>query len=179
MSSGPRIYVLSADPGGTTGVAIVSVPRATIFGSAEYEGIEVHCYKQLTGPEPGQAEDVAWHWQALNLAHGQTPLVLERFSLRVMSRSPKLLSPVRITAMVKERVPMIGENGRHNIFLQDPGEAKKAAGLHRLKAWGIECPLIDGGDHARDALSHCVHFLRRAKINKSLREMAWGSGTSA
>lgn len=169
-----RLYAVAGDPGGTTGAAVVSVPRDTVFGKAPYAGIRIEDYLHLSGSEPEMAGALAELWLLYKQIAGErVPLILERFSLRVMSRDERMLSPVRITALIKERVPVLDSAGRAQVFFQDVGEAKRVVSNARLKAWGIEAPLIGGEDHARDALRHDVLFLRRAAQSRSLRQEAW------
>lgn len=170
MNEERLLVAVGGDPGGTTGICAMGVKPETIFGDMPYAGMEILAYQQC------EAEDEEAHADALVaacvLASAWTddpiPLVMEQFALRKFIRSPELLSPERINALVKVKVKEAPIEIR--LFWQMPTDAKRTITNQRLKDWGL---YIRGREHARDAERHAIYFIRRAKKIEMLRREAW------
>jgi hypothetical protein len=167
--------VLGIDPGGTTGVVLVSVPAVTMYGDprAPYAGIEIHRYEQITGEEESQAAEIlAIVREVAAGVSFKLPVVIEDFSLRIFSRSESLLSPVRMLGLIQTGMRAWDpENVEHQIFMQQPATAKRIVTDSRLERWGLYVP---GMQHARDGLRHAVTLLRRCSESEQIRDLAWG-----
>jgi hypothetical protein len=162
--------VVAVDPGGTTGICALRVP-ANDWASDFYGAIEITAYEQW--PEAAAVEAV--FGMALTVAcgfEGRFPLAIEDFSLRKMSRDRALLSPVRVGERIAERLAGSPLEPCVHVVMQTPSEAIGTVTDARLKLWGLY--RRRGGPHARDALRHAVHLLRRARANETLRKEWWG-----
>jgi hypothetical protein len=168
--------VVAVDPGGTTGICALRIPADAVRDSALPWGeacaeIEVTAYEQW--PEAAAVEAV--FGMALTVAcefEGRFPLVIEDFSLRKISRDRALLSPVRVGEKIQERISGSPLESCTRIVLQMPSEALGTITDARLKLWGLY--RRRSGPHARDALRHAVHLLRRARASEALRKEMWG-----
>jgi hypothetical protein len=168
--------VVAVDPGGTTGICALRIPAKLLtdghdWASNFYPGIEVTAYEQW--PEAAAVEAV--FGMVLTVAcgfEGRFPLVIEDFSLRQMSRDRALLSPVRVGERIQERLADSPLAPCVHVVMQTPSEAKGTITDARLKLWGLY--RRRGGPHARDALRHAVHLLRRARASEALRKEVWG-----
>ncbi len=171
--SPPHLHILGIDPGGTTGWALLTVPRRSVFGRAQGEILDWDM-GQLEGPEEAQVRalaDKARQIQALDYQIGPA-LVVEDFDVAELRTTDAgvLYSPIRIAAMLRYAAYR-GETGDALVTMQGRTIAKQAATDDRLRAWG----LYDrhSGDHARDAMRHAITALRRAKASQELREAMW------
>jgi hypothetical protein len=167
--------VVAVDPGGTTGICAVRIEAQTLtageFWAHEfYSSIEFLAYDQW--PELAAPEAVMNTVLSITASYdGRFPLIIEDFSLRRMSRDRDLLSPVRVGERIAER--LAGSPLADGIYLvmQTPSEALGTVTDDRLRRWGL---YRRGQPHARDALRHAVHFLRKARDSEELRKAAWG-----
>jgi hypothetical protein len=108
----------------------------------------------------------------LACAYPTAAVVVEDFILRSnrQEKSRDLLSPVRITAILKHA---LWREGRL-IFTQQAGQAKTSITDERLRIW--RCYDRDGGlQHARDADRHLLLFIRRlmGAQGQKLRSAVW------
>ena len=163
--------VIGIDPGGTTGWAVMCVypdaladPEVSVLRSIAHWACG-----QVNGPENEQAQAIV----ELIAAWPHAAVVNERFTLRTLKMSRELLSPIRIA----EKIDFAMWHGMDGIlpagrrlWQQDPSTAMNVATDDRLKAWKLYKP---GEEHARDAVRHCITFLRRASDRKEIRSSAW------
>lgn len=130
----------------------------------------------------------------------KVPVGTESFGLRKFSGSTDLLYPVRIIEHIKAAhrewtglsseqafaadgaISTRGGLGDDSIvsqlFQQNASTAKTNVTDARLERWGlyVSAPtLAKQGAHARDALRHCVAFVRRCAERESMRDLAWGA----
>ena|SRR6266487_6726662 len=168
-----ELHVIGVDPGGTTGWARMTVPRACFYGTQESEILEWE-YGELTGPEPAQVTQLTRYAREVqSLAYRVGPaLVVEDFDVGavVTTDTGVLYSPVRIAAMLayaEHRHEL--NDGR--VVLQSRALAKQTVTDDRLKnVWGM---WVEGSDHIRDATRHAITALRRAKEKPAFRDQLW------
>lgn len=177
--------VIAIDPGGTTGWSIITVhPEALTVPNADiFENIFIHQHGQVdcgthrgnlgtslhdgisTEGEFSGVYDLA----ELIKAWPSAAIVIEDFNLRQLRMDRDLLSPVRITSALGIIIWL--EDGRE-YHVQSASDAKSVCSDARLKEWRMYDR--DGSlQHARDADRHAILFLRKAKMNKELRALAW------
>lgn len=175
--------VIALDPGETTGWSLMVVdPRCLVNPAVKVlSSIYEHQHGQVTAndredPFPGVGRQVPEAGECLMVndlialldTWDHAAVVIEDFILRKSSKGRELLSPVRVTAAIKQ---FLWCNGR-GFFRQQVSEAKTAATDDRLKVWGMY--QRDGGlEHARDADRHAITFLRKATQSAKLRAEAW------
>lgn len=176
--------VIAIDPGGTTGWSMISiVPEVLIVDNAHIlDNIINHQHGQVDcGTRRGNLDSslhpgISTHGEfsgVYDLAKfirswPCAAVIIENFTLRQLRMDSDLLSPVRVTAALGQR---LWETGR-DYHVQSPSDAKNVCTDDRLKEWGLY-DATDGMKHARDADRHAILFLRKAKSNKRLRELAW------
>lgn len=131
--------ILAIDPGGTTGVAIVSFSENLAPVVSHYEQI----------PD-GLAGFIKWYKNNWHL--GWDIIVCENFTLRINVKFPDL-SPVYIIGALEAL--MWGEQ----IVYQSPAQ-KTLCDDTRLKAMGMYKP---GNGHANDAIRHAIIYLRNKR----------------
>lgn len=119
---------------------------------------------------------------------GNAPVIVEGFTLREFRQDEALLSPVRITSMFRYGLRGTGlgvRRGRgagRQPILQQPSLAMTTITDDRLKDMdgGKFYRATAGKPHARDAVRHCLTFLRREKQarerNSTLEIPALGRG---
>lgn len=172
--SPPHLHVVGLDYGGTTGCALITVPRASIFGKEPGE-IWDHQVWEMKGTEPQQVYLLARRIreiQSLDFRIGPA-VVGEAWTIQpqVATTDPASLSPVRLAAMI-QYAWFLGQLG-HDVkrpVEQDRAMAKKTATDDRLRAWGL---YTVGSDHERDATRQAITILRRAKSSPELRARLW------
>lgn len=164
--------VIGIDPGGTTGWAVMCVeqdalsdPDVSILRSIAHKA-----QGQVAGDEDKQAMILI----ELIAAWPSAAVVIEDFILRKFVSGRELLSPVRITAKVEFALKygLLDVGRPRDVFKQQPSLAMKTATDDRMKDWGLY--IREGGEeHARDAMRHCITFMRRAGEKPALRSAAW------
>ena len=168
-----EIHVLGIDPGGTTGWALVTVPRASLFGD-EPSQILGWDYDEITGPEVEQVKALgrlAREIQGLSYMVGPA-VVVEDFDNATSVNDPEVFSPVRIAAMMMYAASR-GEFGDSRIVLQKRGLAKGQITDERLRRWRLMPKTPEG--HAADAMKHAMMALRRAGQSDRFRDSLWDS----
>jgi len=161
------IYSMGIDPGGTSGWAIIGIPRNSMFNDAPRK-IIVFTYGQITGSYTDQAVhlmDIAASYKeplaiAMESFYPMKPIIDESY-----------LSPLAVI----HRVQMLIDMGHVHlpIFYQTPNQAMQVANDERLRRWGL---YVQGPDHIKDGTRHAITFIRRAKDSRPLRNTAWGTG---
>ena len=165
------LTVIGIDPGETTGVAIITVPRASIY-NGQPGSISQHWPFEVSGSITGQVIAICAKAREIGGLNGPYPAIqCEGFRLRTEVTGPEVLMPVRIEAALRFAV----ETGRASDSLmppcQLPGSAKGTITDERLKLWGLWTP---GSDHKRDATRQAILLIRRAKTDPAVRMQAWG-----
>lgn len=149
------------DQGGSTGWAVVSVwvEAVTLPEYSILKNIVAWSAGEFIGSEGSQTDQMmelvkAWEDNADSIGY-------EDFILRKLLGGRELLSPVRIGARFEDRMYTSGRMG-----LLAPAQMASLAmdtiTDDRLKLWGFWPPLI-GQEHARDALRHCLTYLKRIR----------------
>lgn len=165
--------VISFDPGETTGWSLMTVDPECLSNSAkvkilasiyDHQHGQVDCYREGDDGEVQMVDDL----YELALAWPHAAIVVENFVIRINDRSQSFLSPVRVTAGLKQ---LLWRDERP-IFKQTPNDAKSTATDERLKEWGMY-ERTGGLNHARDADRHSILFLRRCAQSKTLRQRAF------
>lgn len=168
--------LIAIDPGETTGWSLIIVdpvclsePNEKVLGNIMvHQHGEVNEYRGnghiRNDGESIMCDDLAY----LINSWPDSAVVIENFILRQKRKDRSLLSPVRVTAKLEQK---LWEEGR-TYFLQQPADAKTLATDERLKLWGMY-NAVGGLEHARDADRHAILFLRRAKASARLRMDAW------
>lgn len=166
------VICVSFDPGETTGWAVHAVDRELLVGKgfrASVRDGDYHVGQFKHADENAMAdmmrERVRWAWKQFieDEATDTFVVVLESFRLRMLSRDPALLSPVRI--MAKYEYAMA--NAGLRTFLQEPVDAMRIITDGRLRDWGLYD--ASAGVHARDAQRHGVLWLRKYSSTPRLR----------
>lgn len=101
-------------------------------------------------------EDVRFAW------------AVEGFDLRMQSKDPSLLAPVRVANTIMDRLDGSGQR----VFFQSASDAKNIVTDTRLKSWMMYDR--SSGAHARDADRHAITFVRRFTAERSLRTTLFG-----
>jgi hypothetical protein len=149
------------DQGGTTGWAIVSVwaEAVTLREFSILRNIISWSAGEFTGSEGSQVDQMmelvkAWEDNVDSIGY-------EDFILRTFSMGRELLSPVRLGARFEDRMYT---SDRMNLLApcQLASLAMSTVTDERLKMWGFWPPLT-GKEHARDALKHCLTYLKRVR----------------
>lgn len=173
------LEIIGIDPGGKTGVSILSIP--SIIGNKPFwdQPLELILSKRISWVHfevdtRAQEELACWALGEKLASHPAAAIVCESFILRPQRResSEELLSPVRIIARLKARMWLEGRL----VHEQSPAQAKTTCTDDRLKLWKVYTP--EGGlGHARDADRHVILFLRRvldhSATGRRLRQVAW------
>lgn len=141
--------ILSLDPGGTTGVALLEVDDESIA--------EVVWTKQITGGLKGFLD---FHWDQLENMNIDV-IVCESFTLREGIYGADL-SPVSIIGALEALYPTT------KLVYQEP-KLKPLCDNERLKKLGI---YETGRQHAMDAVRHAIIYLRNNKHTPTL-EAGW------
>lgn len=149
---------VSFDPGGTTGWAVFRIHLEAIE-DPEYrimDNITFWTAGEFRGAECVQADQMFELVQAWTDAH----IVIEDFVLRKFSSARELLSPVRITERLDDRL-YFHKDGRP-LIKQPASLAMTTVTDNRLKKMGLYNALA-GQEHARDAVRHNITWMKRAK----------------
>jgi hypothetical protein len=172
---------VSIDPGETTGMRAGSVlvtglqlGGSTVFASG---GMEAVVGEGLHVPVPYgsdaslfMAESEAATtivrnvWQSFEEMRSSgssvcRAVVCEDFVLRERTAARNLLSPVRLTSMIMDRLH--ARKTPVHVAMQSASDAKSAVPDSQLKRRGLYAP---GMVHANDATRHAVLFLRKVQV---------------
>lgn len=194
---GARLIIFALDPGVTSGWSALGVPVALIpeqgvartlarcwwrhgeiyRGSGSNGHRESNGYHDLLGSQDyGDSKHVGLVLEVANLIYSEWVneenedefvFVNERFDLRMLSSDPSLLAPVRVNAIMRDRLTVGGASSF--MFMQSASDAKNVVTDQRLRMW---C-MYDrhSGVHARDADRHGILFLRRFSNDSRIRRM--------
>jgi hypothetical protein len=159
-STGHPVLV-SFDPGGVTGWALMKVHPFAFTEPVEYkvlDNIEHLELGQFVGSERSQVDQMI----GLIESWPGCAIVCEDFILRTFIQDRSLLSPVRVNAAFSYA---IGPEAR--LFLQQPSMAKSTMTDERLQEIGYYERTV-GRQHARDALRHLFTFAMRIRQDPAL-----------
>lgn len=159
---------VAVDPGVTTGFVLCDLPSNwrsmdlyRLLSSYASGGNEYNWCRQLElhGTESWQIDQM----EALILgrkgrAISAHSVVIEDFILRQRTQDRSLLAPVRVGAMLTDRLYSKGFQGQ--IVWQSPSDAKSIVTDTRLKSWGL---WHIGSPHIRDAWRHLTKYLREQR----------------
>jgi hypothetical protein len=166
-----ELHILGIDPGGTTGWALVTIPRASLYEGGPRQIIDWD-YDEITGPEVSQVKQLgrlAREIQGLSYQVGPA-ISIEDFDNATDVNDGEVFSPVRIGAMAVY-AQSLGEFGDSHIIFQRRGYVKGHVTDDRLKRWKI-MPKTPGG-HAADAMRQAMMLLRRASASQTFRDSCW------
>lgn len=186
-----HLTVVGVDPGGTTGVSIMSIKyedlvnpkvpiHSAIFGwmhgqvdCGSMSGNAADSATALGGlgvSETGEAAGVAILEYIIRMTAGRpTAVVIEDFIPREFNQTRDFLSPVRITARLDQ---LLWELRAATTHRQQPSEAKTTCTDERLQQWGF----FEGGHadrHARDADRHAILFFRKLRARGARLKAAY------
>lgn len=175
-----------ADPGEVSGWATFSVhPDALVDPDCRIlDNVHHWTCGEIRGDEFRQTDEIIELYDAWEDAACGS----EDFILRQMRMDRTLLVPVRINArldywLAQRVLPARrrGDTGHwedvppRRLLLQSSSMAMRTMPDNVLKSIGYweRTVMPSGMDHARDAVRHCITFLRRAKTQPQLRAAAW------
>lgn len=167
----PELHIIGIDPGGTTGVTRITIPRLSIFGNQAPEIIEWD-YFAVNGTEPKQAVEIArYARETQSLAYLVGPALLSEAwdqDPDFKSTDSEPLSPVRINAMLRllDYQHLLGDS---TLNFQPRALAMQFATDERLKKRGL---YVDHKD-IRAATRHAITGLRRARENPEFASILW------
>lgn len=170
----PALVVVWADPGVTTGWAVVRVPVWRLLAEGQVGARRWTWFRVGQYRSPGTGVAVSSYLALCRAAWeraGEEDVVVigyEGFSLRMLSTDPALLEPVRFEAVLLDRLAGTGVTAER----QMPGERSVITDA-RLRLWDMWVP---GMDHGRDGLRHALVFLRRFAGQEALRKRAGWEG---
>lgn len=167
----PDLHIIGVDPGGTTGICRITIPRLSIFGDANPE-IKEWDFFALNGPEPKQATEIArYARETQSLAYLVGPAIVSEAwdqDPEFKSTDQEALSPCRINAML-QLLEYQGKIGDSTLTFQPRAMAMQTATDERLKKWGMYVKHKD----IRAAVRHAITMLRRARQNPELAVKLW------
>lgn len=173
VDEGAALVVVWADPGVTTGWGVVRVPISSLLDRGQVAVIPEMWWRcgQFRSADTSEGVDSYLHlcravWEKTE----EEDLVVigsESFTLMMQSTDPALLEPVRFLAVLRDRLRGTGVG----VETQGASEMKRTITEDRLRLWGLWKP---GAVHARDALRHCLLFLRRFVMSEEIqRRVGW------
>lgn len=179
--AGPRLVVVSYDPGVTTGWSMIAYPVLSVAAhgvsrtlpGCEWEHGEIVRLLASEYNENSDSDHVdrildkgrELYETYVNEDRGDAFVqVMERFDLRLMNSDQELLAPVRVMSVWKDRL----RNAPVNKFYQTPSDAKRTVNDSRLAQWGMYDS--HSGKHARDADRHNILFARRWAANRDVQK---------
>lgn len=176
--------VIAIDPGGTSGWSLISVhpealtePKADMFENIfEHKHGQVDCGSHRGNLGTSLHDGISTEGEfsgvydltELIRMWPSAAVVIEDFNLRQMRMDRELLSPVRITSAIGHQMWLDGRD----YHVQQPSDAKNVCSDNRLRKWRMY-DKSGGMQHARDADRHAILFLRKAKMQKDFRALAW------
>lgn len=167
---GASLVVVWADPGVTTGWAVVKVPVEALLARGQVGSVSEMRYRVGQFRSEGTSEAVSSYlnlaraaWERLADEEDLFVIGCEGFILRMQSTDPALLEPVRFLAVLRDRLRESGQG----VEVQMPSEMKNVITEQRMRLWG----LWEGGvQHGRDAFGHALLFLRRFASQEEVRK---------
>ena len=172
-----HLVVVAFDPGVSTGWAIVRVPVKVLLDQGQVGStsrMKVTCGQFRTGSAGGNVERAL---DLMRLAYEEVAeegdllvCVQEGFTLRMMSKDPEMLEPVRWLAVWDEKQRVRDEEGApprpFAVERQDPSLVTSVMTDSRLRLWGL---WFNAKEHGRAALKHALMYLRRFTQDGELR----------
>ena len=166
------LSVVGIDPGETTGLAWACIPQRWLVDAPAHEAV-ARCFEndkvseawQIDCTDENQAAQAIDEWietvrlKALAVTKGavqeHTTIAIEDFILRERTMDRNLLSPVRLTSIIRFNLWQSGD--LNQVVMQQPSSAKSTITNKRLKDWGL---WQRGMPHANDAIRHLVLAVR-------------------
>lgn len=169
-----RLWVLGVDPGRTTGLCLISIPRASILGDENGAIMSRHTW-ELTGSMRQQIRNITSVALRVGMATSPCLIVCEDFDLggNKLSGSASeadVIIPARMGAALQHAVEC-GHADNAVLAFQGRTIAFTTAKDERLKKWGM---WDVGSDHKRDATRHAITMIRRISSGSVLASDIWG-----
>jgi hypothetical protein len=169
------LWVEAIDPGETTGVCMIAVPRGSIFGDVKPELLHRETF-ELTGTLRKQVSDACWYSRQVSNYLDRTPvlIVCEDFDLggnRLQGSAAEadVVIPVRWAAALRYAVEC-GHAERNPVIFQGRTIAFQTWTDERLMKkdyWDV------GSAHKRDATRHALTALRRVSNGTIDADEVW------
>lgn len=173
---GPALVVVWADPGVTTGWAVVRVPISGLLARGQVGSISSMWWKVGAFRAGDTSRSVSSYLALCRAAWeraGEEDIVVlgcEGFRLRMLTTDEALLEPVRFLAVLRDR--LVAAGGAVGVEVQYPGERSVITDA-MLRLWDL---WVSGPDHPRDALKHALVFLRRFAGQEMVRKRCGWDG---
>jgi hypothetical protein len=166
-----KIWLLAVDPGDTTGICIIAVPRLSILGDEPRDILHRETF-DLTGSLRAQVGSITRLARSLG---DRILIVCEDFDLggnRLAGEASEadVSIPIRMGAALQYAVEC-GHVGHSALTFQGRTIAFGTATDARLKKWGM---WDVGSPHKRDATRHAIVMLRRLSSRSVDPELIWG-----
>jgi hypothetical protein len=168
-----RLWIQGIDYGKTTGVCLMSIPRASIFGNAPRSILSRHTW-ELTGSMRMQIRHITSIALRVSMPTSPCLMVCEDFDLggnRLTGAGSEadVVASLRGGAALQHAVEC-GHAGNAVLVYQGRTLAFTTAKDERLKAWGM---WDVGSDHKRDATRHAITMVRRISSGSVLASDIW------
>jgi hypothetical protein len=176
----PHLHIIGLDPGGKTGLARFTIPRASIFGDDMPEIWDTD-FKLFAGPETEQCLNIARYVrETQSLDYKTGPAILSEAwdsDPTFNSTDPEVLSPCRINAMLQllhyqTNIPsgmVVQWLGDATLNFQPRALAMQAYPDEKLKRLG----LYGNQKDIRAACKHALTGLKRATQNEKFARKLW------
>lgn len=166
-----HLVVVSADPGVTTGWAVHRIPACRLLaeGLVACAGLLRCSVGQFRGGSTSDNVDAFLNlaratYEELTEEGDAWAMVVESFSLRMLSSDPALLEPERFASVLRDRLRGTGQG----VEWQQPSEALSTITDARLGLWGL-AEHSAGRAHGRDAQRHGLYYARRWSSDGNVR----------
>jgi len=167
-----RLVVVSADPGVTTGWAVMHIPTEPLLAEGLVPNIKRMRLKCGQFNMSNTSENVDRFLAVGRAVYEEATddedyfvMTSEWFTLRMLSMDPTLLEPVCFNAVLKDRL----RGTAQGVEWQHPVEAMTAITDQRLALWGLLDATRHVPDHGRDAVRHALLLARRFVADRRVR----------
>ena len=176
----PHLHIIGVDPGGGTGVARLTVPRASIFGDDMPEIWDTE-FRKFNGPEVEQVMNIArFVRETQSLDYKTGPAILSEQwddDPTFNSTDQEALSPCRINAMLQMMHHLTTMHG--TVSVQWLGDATlnfqpRALAMQTFTDDMLKQRGLYGSDKdIKAAVKHALTGLRRAAQNQKFARQLW------